>query len=82
MQLTLCTTQPTLSRQIKELEDELDTILFHRGSREIQLTDDGQYLYNRAIEILALVEKTENNIRKSDGIAGDIYIGAAESQSL
>ena len=50
-------TQPTLSRQIKELEDELDTILFHRGSREIQLTDDGQYLYNRAIEILALVEK-------------------------
>ena len=75
-------TQPTLSRQIKELEDELDTILFHRGSREIQLTDDGQYLYNRAIEILALVEKTENNIRKSDGIAGDIYIGAAESQSL
>lgn len=75
-------TQPTLSRQIKELEDELDTILFHRGSREIQLTDDGQYLYNRAIEILALVEKTENNIRKSDGIAGDIYIGAAESPSL
>ncbi|WP_262981944.1 LysR family transcriptional regulator [Streptococcus macedonicus] len=55
-------TQPTLSRQIKELEDELDTILFHRGRREIQLTDDGQYLYNRAIEILALVEKTENNI--------------------
>lgn len=66
-------TQPTLSRQIKELEDELDTILFHRGSREIQLTDDGQYLYNRAIEILALVEKTENNIRKSDGIAGYLH---------
>lgn len=75
-------TQPTLSRQIKELEDELDTILFHRGRREIQLTDDGQYLYNRAIEILALVEKTENNIRKTDSIAGDIYIGAAESPSL
>ena len=75
-------TQPTLSRQIKELENDLDTILFHRGSREIQLTDDGQYLYNRAIEILSLVEKTENNIRKSDNIAGDIYIGAAESPSL
>lgn len=75
-------TQPTLSRQIKELEDELDTILFHRGSREIQLTDDGQYLYNRAIEILALVEKTENNIWKTDSIAGDIYIGAPESSSL
>ncbi len=75
-------TQPTLSRQIKDLEEELDTILFHRGSREIQLTDDGQYLYNRAVEILALVEKTENNIRKSDSIAGDIFIGAAESPSL
>ncbi|MEY8462660.1 LysR family transcriptional regulator [Streptococcus merionis] len=75
-------TQPTLSRQIKDLEEELDTILFRRGSREIRLTDDGQYLYNRAIEILALVEKTENNIRKSDSIAGDIYIGAAESPSL
>ncbi len=75
-------TQPTLSRQIKDLEEELETILFHRGSREIQLTDDGQYLYNRAIEILSLVEKTENNIRKSEDIAGEIYIGAAETQSL
>lgn len=75
-------TQPTLSRQIKDLEEELETVLFHRGSREIQLTDDGQYLYNRAMEILSLVEKTENNIRKSDELAGEIYIGAAESQSL
>jgi DNA-binding transcriptional LysR family regulator len=75
-------TQPTLSRQIKDLEEELDTVLFHRGSREIQLTDDGQYLYNRAIEILALVEKTENNIRKSEEISGEIYIGAAETHSL
>lgn len=79
---TLHVTQPTLSRQIKDLEEELDTILFHRGSREIQLTDDGQYLYNRAIEILALVEKTENNIRKSEEISGEIYIGAAETHSL
>lgn len=79
---TLHVTQPTLSRQIKDLEEELDTVLFHRGSREIQLTDDGQYLYNRAIEILALVEKTENNIRKSEEISGEIYIGAAETHSL
>lgn len=79
---TLHVTQPTLSRQIKDLEEELDTVLFHRGSREIQLTDDGQYLYNRAIEILALVEKTENNIRKSEEISGEVYIGAAETHSL
>ena len=78
---TLHVTQPTLSRQIKDLEEELDTVLFHRGSREIQLTDD-EYLYNRAIEILALVEKTENNIRKSEEISGEIYIGAAETHSL
>lgn len=75
-------TQPTLSRQIKDLEEELETILFYRGSREIQLTEDGRYLYNRAIEILALVNKTENNIRRTDSISGEIYIGAAESQSL
>lgn len=50
-------TQPTLSRQIKELEQELDTILFYRGSREIQLTEAGQYLYNRALEITSLVKK-------------------------
>ncbi|EFW89651.1 LysR family transcriptional regulator [Streptococcus equinus] len=79
---TLHVTQPTLSRQIKDLEEELDTVLFYRGSREIQLTDDGQYLYNRAIEILSLVEKTENNIRKSEEISGEIYIGAAETHSL
>lgn len=75
-------TQPTLSRQIKDLEEELETILFYRGSREIQLTEDGRYLYNRAIEILALVNKTENNIRRTDSISGEIYMGAAESQSL
>lgn len=75
-------TQPTLSRQIRDLEDSLGAKLFDRGSREIHLTDDGQYLYNRAIEILSLVEKTESNIRKTPELKGEIYIGAAESQSL
>lgn len=75
-------TQPTLSRQIKELEEELETVLFYRGSRHIQLTDDGQFLYNRAIEILNLVAKTEANLKKSENISGELYIGAAESQSL
>ncbi|GGE33338.1 LysR family transcriptional regulator [Streptococcus himalayensis] len=75
-------TQPTLSRQIQELEEDLGTRLFHRGNREITLTDDGQYLYNRAIEILSLVEKTENNIRGAKDLAGEIYIGTAETQSF
>ncbi|MBM7642674.1 LysR family transcriptional regulator [Streptococcus loxodontisalivarius] len=75
-------TQPTLSRQIRDLEEELETVLFHRGSREIQLTEDGQYLYNRAIEILTLVNKTEHSIRHSHEVSGELYIGMAESQSL
>lgn len=79
---SLHVTQPTLSRQIRDLEEELETILFYRGSREIQLTEDGRYLYNRAIEILALVSKTENSIRRTDSISGDLYIGAAETQSF
>ena len=79
---TLHITQPTLSRQIKELEQELDTILFYRGSREIQLTEAGQYLYNRALEISSLVKKTEDTLRPTETISGDLYIGTAESQSL
>ncbi|MEY8699874.1 LysR family transcriptional regulator [Streptococcus ferus] len=75
-------TQPTLSRQLKELEEELGTVLFHRGSREIQLTEDGQYLYNRALEIVTLVNKTKSTIMPAEEIAGDLYIGAAETQSL
>lgn len=79
---SLHVSQPTLSRQIKNLEDDLDTTLFHRGSREIQLTEDGQYLYNRALEILTLVEKTQVNLQKFDDYSGHISIGAAEIPSF
>ena len=78
----LLVTQPTLSRQIKDLEEELGVILFRRSSRELQLTEDGQYLYNRALEILALVNKTEENLTRKGEVGGDLYIGAAESASL
>ena len=54
--------QPTLSRQIKDLEEELGTILFERGSRKITLTDDGMLLRKRAEEIIGLVNKTESDI--------------------
>lgn len=74
--------QPTLSRQIKELEDELDTKLFIRGPRGLDLTDKGQYLYNRAQEIIQLVENTKQNLVVDKDISGTITIGAAETQCL
>ncbi|MEE3333667.1 MAG: LysR family transcriptional regulator [Ruminococcus sp.] len=72
--------QPTLSRQLKDMEDELGKQLFIRGSKKIKLTDEGRILKKRAEEIIALVEKTENEIIVSDEhIAGDVLIGAGET---
>ena len=52
-------TQPTLSRQLMDLEAELGTTLFIRGKRAITLTDDGHLLRQRAQEIVELAEKTQ-----------------------
>ncbi|MDS8798268.1 LysR family transcriptional regulator, partial [Streptococcus pneumoniae] len=49
--------QPTLSRQLKELEAELGTTLFERGNRKITLTEEGLFLFNKAKEIVELTEK-------------------------
>ncbi|MEG0295924.1 MAG: LysR family transcriptional regulator [Clostridium sp.] len=76
-------TQPTLSRQMKELEDELGKQLFIRGNRKITLTEDGLFLKKRAEEIVNLVEKTELEITTSDNsLTGDIYIGAGETEGM
>lgn len=73
-------TQPTLSRQLKEMEDTYGTQLFVRGARRITLTDEGILLRRRAEEILSLVEKTENELLAHDEvITGNIRIGAGES---
>ena len=73
-------TQPTLSRQMKELEDELGKQLFIRGNRQITLTEDGMLLRKRAEEIVDLVKKTEAEITLSDEIiAGEVHIGAGET---
>lgn len=73
-------TQPTLSRQLSELEDELGVKLFIRGSRRITLTDEGIRLRKRAEEILSLVQKTEAEFQApAETISGDIYIGGGES---
>lgn len=75
--------QPTLSRQIKELEESLGKQLFVRGNRKITLTEDGMLLRQRAEEIITLVEKTENEIITSDTtISGDIYIGGGETEAM
>lgn len=75
--------QPTLSRQIKDMEDELGKQLLIRGTRKVSLTEEGMILRKRAEEILDLVEKTENEITVSDEtISGDIYIGTGETDSI
>lgn len=76
-------TQPTLSRQIKELEDELGKTLFIRGNRKITLTDEGMYFRKRAEEIINLVEKTEAEMAGSnDVLSGEIYIGGGETEGM
>lgn len=80
---TLHLSQPTLSRQLKDLEIELGKQLFIRGNRKITLTEEGVLLRKRAEEIVALVKKAENEIMISEeSIAGDIYIGAGETDAI
>lgn len=72
--------QPTLSRQLKDMEEELGKQLFIRSNRKITLTEEGMLLRKRAEEITELVKKTQDEISMSDEtVAGDIYIGAAET---
>lgn len=76
-------TQPTLSRQLKELEEELGKQLFVRGSRKITLTEEGVLLRKRAEEIVDLVHKTENELTlPNEVVAGDVYIGAGETDAV
>ncbi len=75
--------QPTLSRQLKDMEDELGKQLMIRGNRKITLTEEGMILRKRAEEILDLVQKAEHEITISDDvIAGDVYIGAGETDAV
>jgi DNA-binding transcriptional LysR family regulator len=76
-------TQPLLSRQLKDLENELGKQLLVRGSRKVTLTEEGMILRRRAEEIIAMVEKTRSEIMlSSEDISGDLYIGGGETEGM
>ena len=76
-------TQPTLSRQLMQLEEELGVQLFTRGSHSITLTDDGMLLKRRAQELVSLAEKTKLELtRAEESVAGEVSVGAGELLSV
>ena len=76
-------TQPTLSRQLIQLEEELGVILFQRSKHRIILTEDGMLLRRRANEIISLMEKTQQELTKEcDDLVGEISIGCGETQNM
>ena len=76
-------TQPTLSRQLAQMEEEVGVKLFDRGTRKITLTNEGLLLRRRAEEILQLVDKTEQElIEQEEQVEGKITIGCGEIASV
>lgn len=76
-------TQPTLSRQLKDLEQELGKKLFTRSSHSIILTDEGILLRKRAEEIVDMVDRLESEFSSmEETISGDVYIGGGETDAM
>lgn len=76
-------TQPTLSRQLSQMEEEIGVKLFRRGTRKISLTNEGILLRRRAEEILQLVDKTEKElIEQEEQVEGRVSIGCGEIASV
>lgn len=76
-------TQPTLSRQLMQLEAELGVKLFHRSKHSIILTEDGMLLKRRAQEIVSLSDKTVQELsHKEDVLSGEIAIGCGETKNM
>ncbi len=76
-------TQPTLSRQIKELESELGRRLFKRRSHSVELTADGEYLRKKAEEIVSIVDKIKMEFRGQErAVSGNICIGGDDTAAV
>ena len=76
-------TQPTLSRQLMQMEEELGVKLFRRGKHNILLTEDGMLLRRRAQEIVDLAEKTAKELKHGEEmVSGEISIGCGETQNM
>ncbi len=75
-------TQPTLSRQLMKLEEELGVKLFERSSHSIVLTNDGMLLKRRAQEIVELAEKTKKELSEEKELSGELEIGSGEFKSF
>lgn len=76
-------TQPTLSRQLMQLEEELGVQLFVRGKKAITLTEAGMLLRSRAEEIVDLANRTEKEfLNQKNFLSGEIFIGAGETSGM
>lgn len=78
-------TQPTLSRQIMDLEEELGIRLLNRGNknRKITLTDEGRLFRKRAEELVELADKVRSEFSAAEGpVSGDVYIGGGETEAM
>lgn len=80
---TLHVTQPTLSKQMMDLERQLGTQLLVRGKKKVTLTDEGTYLRNRAQEMIDLMEQTEAAFRdEEETLGGEVYLGCGETRVM
>lgn len=75
-------TQPTLSRQLRQLENEVGKQLFQRNPHDITLTEHGLFLYRRALEILALEKSTLKELSEEERYAGEILIAAGDTTAV
>lgn len=76
-------TQPTLSRQLKDLEQQLGKKLFTRGSHNVVLTEEGLLLRKRAEELVEMADKLEAEFHAmEETVGGDVYIGSGETEAM
>ena len=75
--------QPSLSKQMMDLEDHIGKKLFIRGKRKIELTEEGVLLKKRAEEIIELVQKTVDEMSQDTHVlSGDLYLGGSTTKEI